>query len=122
MRRHGLVDDRTGKADQTDPQPGALNNRGGGQEQLAAFLAIDIRGQHRIRQLAGERLHPVRTKGEFPMERHGIEAQLGHKRSKSFRLVRNREMRPMEGVAIVQRQHAARIVGAGTLEDRLDAG
>src|SRR3546814_9765951 len=36
------------------------------------------------------------------MERHGIEAQLGHERHKSFCLVRNREMRSMERVAIVR--------------------
>src|SRR3546814_3996293 len=89
------------KSDQSDPQSGTIDNLGGGQEQFAAVLAINVRGQHRIGQLAGDLLYPIRAEGEFPMERHGIEAQLGHERHKSFCLVRNREMRSMERVAIV---------------------
>src|SRR3546814_20581910 len=99
---HGLVYNGTGKADQSDLQPGTLDDRGSWQEHVAAVLAIAVCRQHRIGQRAGELFDPVRTKGELPMKRHGLHTQLGYHRNKSFSPHRNRKTRPMKRLNIFQ--------------------
>src|SRR3546814_10125443 len=59
--------------------------------------------------------------GEFPMQCHGIESESGNQRDQRARLIGDREVGPVEGIAVVERNRTVRIFFANMIEDRFDA-
>src|SRR3546814_18973040 len=55
------------------------------------------------------------------MQCHGIESESGNQRDQRARLIGDREVGPVEGIAVVERHRTVRIFFANMIEDRFDA-
>src|SRR3546814_3330569 len=53
--------------------------------------------------------------GEFPMQCHGIESESGNQRDQRARLIGDREVGPVEGIAVVERNRTVRIFFANMI-------
>ena len=120
-RRHGLVDDVRGDADDADAQAAALDHATRREDELPRRLVVDVDRQRRVRQPGSELAHLRRSVGELPVQRHRVECERVHQRQQCFPARLHGDVSAVEGVAVVQRQHFAGTLGAHPLEDAGDA-
>ena len=122
MRRHSLVDDGGGNADHADLQPTALNDTGRLEDEFPRLLVEAVYRKDGVSELPRQCSQMRWSIGEVPMGGHPVQLEGVQDGDEDLPLAADNGVGPVEGIAIVERDHSTSSFLAKALQKGRHAG